>query len=75
MAARRKNIKVALERVSRTDLLCVACGNFRTEWAIVPGELGVEEAVAGVHTTCIEKLRVRHARKKSTVLVDVLKEG
>lgn len=64
--AKRKNVKVALERVTRTDLICVSCGNFRTEWAIVPAPAGgVEDAVAGVHTKCIDNLHVRFTRKKS----------
>lgn len=73
--AKRKNVKVALERVTRTDLICVSCNNFRTEWAIVPaphgarasedGAGGVEDAVAGVHTKCIDNLHVRFTRKKT----------
>lgn len=67
MAARRKYMKVALERVSRTDLICVACGNFRTEWAIVPSTAAGEaaEPSAGIHTGCIGELHVRHTRKSS----------
>jgi hypothetical protein len=57
-----KNIKVALVRIERTDLICIGCGSFRTEWAIVP--IGKEsEPQAGVHTKCIPGLHVRHARK------------
>lgn len=64
-AARRKCIKVSLERVTRTDLICVACGRFRTEWALVPGgQMAEFEAVAGVHTGCIDQLAVRHTRKR-----------
>ena len=65
MATRRKLIKIALERVSRTDLICIACGSFRTEWAVVPAG-DVEEAVAGCHTKCMDGLHVRHSRKKSS---------
>jgi hypothetical protein len=53
--------KVALEKVSRTDLICIGCGSFRTEWAIVP--IGGAEPVAGLHTKCIPSMHVRHARK------------
>ncbi len=65
--AKRKNVKVALERVTRTDLICVSCGDFRTEWAIVPAVKagGVEDAQAGVHTKCIDSLHVRFTRKKA----------
>jgi len=81
---KRRNIKIALERVTRTDLICISCGNFRTEWAVVPSKKqeftgqkvpddepvacsagGVESAVAGVHTGCIDALHVRFTRKKS----------
>lgn len=64
---KRKTIKVALERVTRTDLICVSCGNFRTEWAIIPNAKsgGVEDAMAGVHTRCIDSLHMRFTRKKA----------
>ena len=58
---KRKFVKVAIERVSRTDLICVSCGRFRTEWAIVAP--GSDEPVAGVHAGCVDKLHVKHARK------------
>ena len=88
-AARRKCIKVALERVTRTDLICVACGRFRTEWAIVPGAYGggegapptrnesgeATEVVAGVHTGCIDQLAVRHTRKREKVAVQNVVSG
>ena len=63
MAARRKLIKIALERVTRTDLICIACGNFRTEWAVVPAG-DAEEAIAGCHTKCMDGLHVRRLAKK-----------
>ena len=58
---KKRFCKVALEKVSRTDLICIGCGNFRTEWAIVP--VGDAEPVAGLHTKCIPGMHVRHARK------------
>jgi hypothetical protein len=58
---KKRFCKVALEKVSRTDLICIGCGNFRTEWAIVP--IGDAEPVAGLHTKCIPGMHVRHARK------------
>jgi hypothetical protein len=63
-----KNIKIKLERVQRTDLICVSCGNFRTEWAIVPAPDG--EPVSGVHTKCISMLRVTRAKKTAAVVID-----
>jgi hypothetical protein len=61
---KKRFCKVALEKVSRTDLICIGCGNFRTEWAIVP--IGGAEPVAGLHTKCIPGMHVRHARKPKT---------
>jgi hypothetical protein len=65
---KRRNVKIALERVTRTDLMCAACGSFRTEWAIVPNPMvgGVEEAMVGVHTKCIDSLGVRFTRKTAS---------
>jgi hypothetical protein len=60
---KHKHMKVRLEKVKRTDLICVACGDFRTDWAIVPGP-GAEPQ-AGVHSRCIQHMHVRHTRKKS----------
>jgi hypothetical protein len=59
---KQKNMKVRLEKIKRTDLICVGCGNFRTDWAIVPRS-GVEP-VAGVHSGCIGSLHVKSVRKK-----------
>jgi len=62
---KRRHVKVTLERVTRTDLICVACGGFRTEWAIVPAARPEDwDPWVGVHTKCIDKLHVRFTRKK-----------
>ena len=66
MTARRKLMKIALEKVSRTDLICIACGMFRTEWAIVPNSADPEDAVAGLHSKCIDAIHVRHTRKRES---------
>jgi hypothetical protein len=68
---KRKMVKVALERVSRTDLICVSCGGFRTDWAILPVAAetlsnGEREPQAGIHTSCIPSLHARNTRKKRT---------
>lgn len=76
--AKRRLIKVALERTSRTDLICLSCGSFRTDWAILPVSMGAlrgeeqkqtqgeYEPQAGVHTQCIDRLHVRGTRKKKS---------
>jgi hypothetical protein len=66
-----RNIKIRLESIKRTDLICVGCGCFRTEWAIVPALPPAAlrypapdvEPVAGVHTRCLDSLHVKHTRK------------
>jgi len=65
--AKHRHVKIALERMTRTDLICVACGGFRTEWAIVPVTRPEDwDPVAGVHTRCIDSLHVRFTRKKTS---------
>ena len=69
MKMKRKLVKVAIERTDRTDLICVSCGNFRTEWALLPVATetlanGKYEPQAGVHTMCIAILHARNVRKK-----------
>jgi hypothetical protein len=53
-----KTLKVRLEKTSRTDLVCIACGQFRTEFAIMTAESSSE---AGVHRECIGRVHVRRA--------------
>lgn len=60
---KQKLIKVKLEKVQRTDLICIGCGSFRTDWAIVPTPGA--EPVAGIHSKCIGDLHVKHTRKAS----------
>lgn len=60
---KQKLIKVKLEKVQRTDLICIGCGCFRTDWAIVPSPGA--EPVAGIHSKCIGNLHVKHTRKTS----------
>jgi hypothetical protein len=45
----RQFLRVALVKTSRTDLPCIACGRFRTEFAIVAPGKGDESAHVGVH--------------------------
>lgn len=61
---KQKLMKIRLEKTQRTDLICIGCGNFRTEWAIVPA-LGAEPQ-AGVHTKCAQELHQKKQRKVSS---------
>lgn len=45
----RQFLRVTLVRTKRTDLMCIRCGGFRTEFAVVaPGETD-QTAHVGVH--------------------------
>jgi hypothetical protein len=49
-----KTMTLCVAPTSRTDLLCVVCGGFRTELAIVAAAGGVDgDAHAGVHRKCL----------------------
>lgn len=53
-----KTLKVRLEKTTRTDLICIGCGGFRTEFAVVTkGDF----VAVGVHRACIEDVHVRRA--------------
>lgn len=56
--AGRRALKVMVQRTKRTDLTCMACGRFRTEYEVVVA--GGGEPHAGVHTACMES--VHHKR-------------
>ena len=69
--ATMRNVKVRLERVTRTDLLCLVCGSFRTEWGVGAGSDGSDgehEMQAGVHTRCIPALHVKGTRKSKAAV-------
>lgn len=56
-----KRIRIVLEKTTRTDLICIACGVFRTEYAIASAH---GEAQAGVHTRCLGALGKRAPRER-----------
>lgn len=46
---KRQFLRITLVRTTRTDLMCIACGKFRAELAVVsPGGSDVD-ALVGVH--------------------------
>ena len=62
--SRACNIRIALVPTTRTDLMCCACGSFRTQYAVdVPGQ----EPQVGLHQRCMPALRVRGAPRGATV--------
>ena len=51
-----KYMKIVLEHTGRTDLMCVYCGRFRTDFAITGGDMHEADAQVGVHKMCAEVL-------------------
>jgi len=51
-----KTIKLDVEPTSRTDLLCVRCGGFRTEYEVRGSDH------VGVHTRCLRERPTRTER-------------
>ena len=62
MKAKAKTIRVELAPTKRTDLMCVGCSGFMTEYAIVPPGFADGDAAAGVHRQCIALLEYRRPR-------------
>lgn len=64
----RKTLRVRLVPTQRTDLLCIGCGQFRTQLAIVLGDESEEHAQAGIHKACVGgKPRPRRTSKRVVV--------
>ena len=67
----RTTLTVRLRDTTRTDLVCIACGGFRTELAVVvPGDrndLLVAEGAdpsAGIHKRCLKLVKGSRARRR-----------
>jgi hypothetical protein len=54
-----KTIKIEIVPTDRTDLLCIRCGMFRTDYAVQPSP-GAEQHV-GVHAACLREARGQSA--------------
>ena len=51
----RKTLTVRLAKTTRSDLVCLVCGGFRTELAVLFGMCAfVEDAVVGIHKGCLK---------------------
>jgi hypothetical protein len=55
---KRRTLRVQLVETKRTDLVCIGCGQFRTQFAIVVTGESDEHAQAGVHKVCIGSIKV-----------------
>jgi hypothetical protein len=64
-----KTARVQLVPTRRTDLVCMSCGRFRTEFAVVPigGDTTREtiDSHVGVHRACVDRV---HSRRKTSKL-------
>ena len=68
-ANRQKTIRVALEKTKRTDIMCIACGRFHAELAIVvdnPAGFDPFPQSAGVHRACVTWVHRKRQRKVKT---------
>lgn len=50
-------VRVRAVPTDRTDLVCVACGGFHSDYAIT--KAGGGEPQAGIHSVCLPVLRVK----------------
>jgi hypothetical protein len=55
-----KSLRLALAPADGTHLYCIACGGYRTEYAIVNGG----EPQSGIHKKCVESVRVKRVVNK-----------
>lgn len=51
-------LRVRLALTTETHLVCIACGRFRTELAIVVSA-GNQESHAGIHRKCIKDVKAK----------------
>lgn len=60
---RTRALTLSIAKTTRTDLVCIACGGFRTDFAILVGD-GEASANAGVHKgECLDAVRRRRAQR------------
>ena len=68
-----QTIRVRLVPTERSDLVCLACGMFRTQYAVLSQASG--GAQVGCHAGCIAYVAVRFTRQKKQEETSSLKEG
>ena len=56
-----KSIRLALTKTDRTDLMCVCCGGFRTEFAAHGPDSSNPQV--GIHKRCAKNLVRKRAKK------------
>jgi len=61
------SLRVQIVKTTRTDLLCIRCGDFGSQFAIVAPGVDQKEAQAGVHRKCIPLVKARRSPAPDTV--------
>lgn len=57
---KRRTLRVRIEPTTLTHLVCIRCGGFRTELAIVtPSDHDDREPQAGVHKACAKAIHFK----------------
>jgi hypothetical protein len=54
-----KTLRLVLEPADGTHLYCIACGGYRTEYAVVNGG----DPQSGIHKKCIEAVHKKRGTK------------
>lgn len=66
MKLRPQHVRIFVTPTGRTDLVCIACGGFRTEYELqTNAQSGV--AQAGVHSRCIADVAVKFTRGRKSL--------
>lgn len=64
MAGRGKRaLRVTIQKTTRTDLVCMSCGQFRTEFEVV--RTGGHEPHVGVHRACIDHVHTKRSSPRA----------
>lgn len=58
-------IKIRLVPAMGTDLICICCFGFRTEYALQPNTPGITPCV-GLHKTCYDDMHARRTPSGSS---------
>lgn len=56
-----KSIRLTLTKTDRTDLMCIECGGFRTDFAVHGPDNSNPQV--GIHKVCAKKLVRKRAKK------------
>lgn len=66
VAGRKRALRVLVQKTKRTDLVCMACGQFRTELEVVL--VGEFDPHVGVHARCVGLVHHKRAANREESL-------